>query len=336
MAIFIRTPFNHGIIYDMGCSDEFSPAEFLHEQILPHLECYCGSKVAQVILSHPHADHIQEIDRIKADSPLYPSLLTCPHDKPGNPDEAIDWDRMQLSNATDGLLGNYRDLYAKRRLPLQTIRYEGSARVPNVAYGVYYVRPPKVAELFPNDDHAYGNGVSLALYYRHGSNSILIPGDINPESLSHLLAERAGAEKRFTAFDRDYVKSNPTHHSASSGPGLREVLQEHGLSVLVAPHHGLKSCYCGDIYNYIKGGKPGLVAISEKRHMGENDGEVDKRYQNEGGSHGNRVQIDGGKLEKKYSVSTRNGHHILVKFSGTSPPEVILEETAECLLQHLD
>jgi len=38
LAIFLRTPFNHGIRYDFGSSEDFSPNAFLKEKIIPHLD----------------------------------------------------------------------------------------------------------------------------------------------------------------------------------------------------------------------------------------------------------------------------------------------------------
>ncbi len=338
LSIFIRTPFNHGIIYDLGASDGFSPAEFLTEHVIGNLDEYRGSKIAQVILSHPHSDHIRELESIRPCQPLCPALLTCPHDKATCPPEAVDWDRAQLTDGTGGLLGRYRGLYEGRSPPLQTIRYQGVAAIPGVEYGIYYIRPPIVARLFPNDDHEYGNGMSLVLYYRHGVNSILIPGDINPTAFECLLAGGAGVEKRYTVFDRGYAERFPLHHaSTSEQPGLAERLGEHGLTVLVAPHHGLESGFHAGLYDCMKDGKPLLNLVSEKRHTGGNGGSVDNRYQGEEYAAGVLPRVEGSMVQRSYSVSTRNGHHILIKFSGCSRrPEVALETDPVRLLNHLD
>jgi len=101
LSVTLRLPHNIGIIYDLGCSDEFSPTEFITDNILPHLtehKEYSNYKIAQCVLSHPHADHIQEIDAILADEDdqalIYPALITCPNDKEVG-DLKVDFSRIE-------------------------------------------------------------------------------------------------------------------------------------------------------------------------------------------------------------------------------------------------
>jgi beta-lactamase superfamily II metal-dependent hydrolase len=58
LCAFIRTPTNHGILYDIGTVDGFTPTDFLRDNIIPHLAKYEGNDLAQVVISHPHLDHI--------------------------------------------------------------------------------------------------------------------------------------------------------------------------------------------------------------------------------------------------------------------------------------
>ncbi|MGA7741097.1 MAG: hypothetical protein WCE40_04595 [Polyangia bacterium] len=332
LSVFIRTPTNHGLIYDMGCRDDFSPADFLAEYIVPHLDKFGDSRIAQTILSHPHADHISEVEKLQSGCPLHPHFLTCPHDR--DPAEAVSFDRINNPKGTEALIASYRSLYQKRTPPLQSLVYESPLSTPDVQYGLYYVAPPVVAKLCPSSDQDYANSMSIVFYYRHGKHSILLPGDITPDILQRLLRDAAGVQKRFSHFDRSAQEKHPKWASVTSDqPRLGQQLGQHGLSVLVAPHHGLESGYSAALYGSLQRGKPDLVAISEKRHCSEADGKVDSRYQSDTGAAGLTVRVDGIPQPGTRSVTTRNGHHVLVVFQGTGgSPSVFLEKDPVALL----
>jgi len=337
LSIFIRTPLNQGIIYDFGSSNNFIPTDFIVKRILPFLHKYRRHKIGQSIISHPHADHINNIACLttpsKEESPLKPFLLTCPNDKTKS--ECINWNRIKNPEGSEKLIAIYKNLYEERNPPLQTIRYESSIMVPNVEYGIFYIRPPIVNNLL-DDDQRYANGISLVVFYRHGYHTILIPGDIDPEIMKLILNENEGLEKRYTIFDRNQADVHPNWHiKTEDQPSLKSLLNNHGLSVLVAPHHGLESGFSDDLYNSIKSNKPGIVAISEKKHLTEKDGKINSRYQSEDGAKGQHVYIEG-KKEFRYSISTRQGHHILITFSGTGGlPEIYLEKDINSLIDYI-
>lgn len=343
LCIFIRTALNQGIIYDFGSSEDFRPSDFLQKHIVPHLDKYKDHKLAQRVISHPHADHISNINCLKDNSGeentlFAASLHTCPHHKTEGSvkPEAIDWTRIKNPKGSENNIEIYKSLYEKRRLPLQTICYESPKSIPNLEYGLYYVRPPVVSKIYPDKDQEYGNGTSIVIFFRQGFHTILIPGDMNPDTFKHLLDEGAGLEKRYTIFDRRQNTTHPRWHEASGDqPSLKSLLNNRGLSILLAPHHGLKSGFSEDLYKAMKDEKPGLVVISEKRHLSDTDGEVEPFYQTPEGAKGQKVYI-GGKEENRYSVSTRDGHHILILFHGTGGhPEVYLEKDPEVLLKKL-
>ncbi len=342
LSVFIRTPLNQGIVYDFGSSEDFAPSEFMKVRLLPFLDGYKDKPVAQRFVSHPHADHLTDIGCVKDPdeerSPFNAALHTCPHDKSGAAQpEALDWDRIKNPGGSEDNVEIYKSLYARRALPLQTIQYDSTRSAMNVEYGLYYVRPPVVAGLFPTDDQEYGNGTSLVVYYRHSIHSILLTGDINPDTLKRILEERTGLEKRYTVFERSWAATYPHWHDVTGNqPALKRLLGDNGLSILLAPHHGLESGFSEDLYKAIKGGKPGLVAISEKRHKKDTDGTVHPKYRTSDGAVGQYVSIEG-KVEKRYSVSTQSGHHMLFQFQRASgqPPEVYLEKDPERLVARM-
>lgn len=339
-AAFVRSALNQGFLLDIGSGEEFDPIPFLRSKILPHLDAYVPgkpSRVAQAVLSHPHLDHIRGCAVLAEDSPLYPSLLTCPHDRTSDTiaDESVNWKRVKNPVGSDATISAYRSLYQKRCLPLQTILFNSKRYVPNLEYGVFYIRPPVCEQLHESDDNKYVNATSIMFYLRHGNQSILFPGDMTPEGMSYILGEGAGSEKRFTRFSPQEALTHPEWHNKSGGqPSLKSLLQQYGLTVLVAPHHGLESCFSSDLYRSMRDGKPGLVVISEKRKTDSSEGTVDSRYQSSAGATSLSAEIEGIR-EDRMSISTVNGHHYLIVFSGTGPPKVFGAKSPESLLAKL-
>ena len=336
LAAFVRTGLNHGFIIDMGCSDEFSPAEFIKDTFSKKLDKYMDLRIAQAVLSHPHRDHIQECEYLEQDEPLHPQLLTCPNDKQKG--EEMDWDRVKDDReGSSELLQTYRGLFKNRNPPLQTIEYKTNRQLAStLEYGLFYVHPPVCHKLHPKEDNCYGNATSLMFFLRHGVNTILFPGDMTPEGMVRVLDDGKGVEKRYTIFKPSFTKDHPDWHKKTSDqPGLGELLNEFGLSILVAPHHALESCFSQELYDTMKDGKPQLVVISEKRHTQPQDGKIHAAYQNKEGASGLNVWIDGTR-EKRYSTNTANGHHILIVFNGTGAPKVYLEKDPNGLLEIVD
>jgi hypothetical protein len=333
-AAFLRTGLNHGFVIDMASGEEFDPAKFIKDTFSTKLTKYKDCRIAQGLLSHPHRDHIQQCEHLGDGKPLHPCLITCPNDK--QPGEEVDWGR--ISDDREGfpeLLQTYRDLFKKRTPPLQTIEYETNRQLGSaLEYGIYYLRPPVCDALHPEDDNEYGNATSIMLYLRYGVNTILIPGDMTPEGMERILGGGKGVEKRYTLFKPSFTRDHPDWHKQTSDqPDLGTLLEESGLSILVAPHHGLESCFSQKLYDAMKDSKPQLVVISEKKHTRPQDGAIAAIYQSRDGASGLNVWIDGIR-EKRYSASTANGHHMLITLNGTGVPKVYLEKSADDLLSY--
>lgn len=312
LSILIRTPNNHAILYDLGSSDEFSPLDFINENILPHITEFDYNNqsfnIAQTILSHPHHDHISEVDKFVN---FTTSFLTCPNHK--IEEEKFDFSTIESTEK----LKVYKELYSSRGSGLQIIpSLFDNVNLDGLQYGIYYVRPPKIKELYKKDDHKYGNGCSLVLYYKHGKNSILIPGDITPEAIDLILESDISVEKRFSIITNNPNEEN-WHKENSDQPTLKSLLESQGLSVLITPHHGLESCYSSKLANLVK---PQINVISEKRTTA-NEGTVDNRYQNQDASHGFNVIFDE-TVEFRNSISTKTNESYLIKFCRDNNMEI--------------
>jgi len=336
MAVCLRFPDNRGILYDLGKSEDFSPTAFIRKNIAPSLRSYCGKKIAQCIMSHPHSDHIGEVDEVTAHPriarPLVPYFVSCPNEK--GTGEALDFSRIERKDNAD-IIARYRKSYSGRTPPLQTI-VPGQSEKPiqDFEYGLYYMRPPAVGNIHEKNDQHYGNGVSIAMYVRYGKLSLLLPGDVTPEVLPDILDDTKNVEKRFSPFyNNGYGNTANWHTARLNQPGLGQLLGKHGLSALVAPHHGLESCYCEELFDAIRGGKPIINVISDKRKTSDTDGKVHPRYHREDGAFGLNVDVEGAP-EFRYGVSTKNGQHILVVLrAGASQPAVYLRSDPADLLK---
>ena len=330
-AAFVRSGLNQGFVLDMGGGDLFDPASFAEKHLVPGLDSYKKNKIAQAILSHPHKDHIAQCGRL---AKLYPTLLTCPADLADLAShERVDWSRLgQDDPEKKDLIRTYKSLYEKRKPPMQTIVHDSARTVPNLEYGIYYIDPAVCDALHPKDDNKYGNALSMVFYFRHGSHTILFPGDMTPEGMAQLLASGKGVQKRFSRFEKGFELEHPRwHEETGSQPTLKELLGQ-GLTVLVAPHHGLESCYSKELFAAMRDGKPRLNVLSERRKAHAGDGTTDARYQTEAGAGGLSVDVDG-KSAVRRSVATKNGHHILITFAGSGAPRVYLRQNPEELVK---
>ncbi|HZQ20259.1 MAG TPA: MBL fold metallo-hydrolase [Terriglobales bacterium] len=62
---FLRTPTNHTMLIDSGCTEGFSPALYIAENELPTASKWGTFPLTRMTVTHPHEDHISEIEAIK-------------------------------------------------------------------------------------------------------------------------------------------------------------------------------------------------------------------------------------------------------------------------------
>ena len=336
LAVFIRLPNNVGVIYDLGGGESFSPVEFIDEKIIGHLTQYDGHNIAQLLVSHPHADHIQQASEINCRSPrLRPALVTLPHDVGSNTtaDERVDFTRIENGD-NEELISEYKKLYDNRKPPLRTIDPETlSDRTEDLEYGFYYMRPPKVAIEQPNNDHHYGNGLSFCLWLRYGKHSVWIPGDITPEVHKKVIHGADSVERRIVGHDVDGHQYPHRYHTETKDqPSPNELFRKNGLSVLVAPHHGLESCFPDVLFDSLPDGRVRAAIVSEKRHTGASDGTVDSRYLSSDYVDGVSVDKEGAHIKLR-RVSTASDHHILISLDRNKrDPTIVMRKDALELL----
>lgn len=312
LSILIKTPQNLVVVYDLGSTDSFSPITDIYriKDFFREIEKTNNCCISQCIISHPHLDHISDLigentSFISQNS----AFITCQNDKPENKNgHKIDFSRINNPGENYEQIDNYKSLYKKRELPLVTIN-------PEVDYidfqmGYYYLPHKKVNELFPTDDQEYTNSLSIVLYLSYNGKSILIPGDINPDAFELILEGKC--EKRFTNYNMDLSNYRRKKWATTTDeqPILKDLLKKNGLTILVAPHHGLESGYSEKLFSILGEKKPDIILISEGKHF-KNSGLIAKEYQN--GSTSKGLSENG---KTRWSLTTRNDGNLKVVFDG--------------------
>jgi beta-lactamase superfamily II metal-dependent hydrolase len=97
-SAFIRTPTNYGVLIDCGCTGQFSPALYLVEKELPTIQPRSGHSLTELIVTHPHNDHIGDVETVKEKCP--PALLLR---------QKYDWEDVKTAEADYDNLDTYRD-----------------------------------------------------------------------------------------------------------------------------------------------------------------------------------------------------------------------------------
>lgn len=331
LAIFIRMPNNKCIIYDMGSSEDFSPAEVIKDEFI---DTGYIKGVSQLFVSHPHKDHFQESDvmiggTIKQESI---ELITMPNfedfseeDSVGRKNEKLDETFLSQQMSEDDIK-QYKAIYADRKPPLCVVyaddKHDNSVN-EDIECGLFYMRPPDVKEIHGESVQEYGNGTSLCFYYRHNKHVIWIQGDITPEVMKKMInASSDEIERRFSHLKAANLQENDSLYGynplrSGDNPYPSSLLSDADMRLInVAPHHGLQSCYSEDFFEVAN---PIVNIISESHG---NNGTVDRRYSN----HDKGVYVRSGEDcsqdtgGKRKSLTTRKDGHILMVLGSDGDP----------------
>lgn len=74
LCIFVRSPNGYGVLIDCGKSEKFSPVKWIVENVKSDLTQWNGHALSWLIVTHPHDDHVEDIDYLK--SHLSPAILS--------------------------------------------------------------------------------------------------------------------------------------------------------------------------------------------------------------------------------------------------------------------
>ncbi len=97
-SAFIRTPSNYSVLIDCGCTGSFSPARYIAENELRTARTWNGRALTKLIVTHPHDDHIGDVETVKQTCP--PALLLR---------QTYNWEDVKTAEADYENLDAYRD-----------------------------------------------------------------------------------------------------------------------------------------------------------------------------------------------------------------------------------
>lgn len=243
LSAYVETD-NKKIVIDLGKSCNFSP---VNDFLLPLFEKRgekknCGGKyyLSQVLISHPHQDHISDLDDL--DKHFYIDLYTTPNDLTKGLDahkKNVNWN---LVDDPDGdSVKKVKEVYKGRQLPLRV------SLPTKMTLG--YLYPGNVEDSETLKSESYTNNISLVLYI-HAGYKILFAADVQKEGMKQLLED-----------DKE----------------LKRMIGQ-GVDFLVCPHHGLRSSFSTELFDAMKDGKTKKLNIVSEKANGDDNRNVDSRY----------------------------------------------------------
>jgi beta-lactamase superfamily II metal-dependent hydrolase len=234
---------NKKIVIDLGKSSEFSP---VNDFLLPLFKKrgekrnYGGKYfLSQVFISHPHKDHISDLDNL--DKHFYIDLYTTPNDlsKGAESYKNVNWDLIDDPDSDEVKI--VKEVYKERNLPLRVC---DPSRMT-----IAYIYPGRIENNKILKNESYTNNISITLYI-HSGYRIFFAADIQKEGMKKLLEDNLE---------------------------LRRKLSQ-GVDFLVCPHHGLRSSFSVELFDAMKDGKTKKLNIISEKANGDDNRNVDSRY----------------------------------------------------------
>lgn len=166
LSVHAFTPVGETIVIDLGVSSYFSPMEILERKNI--------STIDMLIISHPHGDHIDEIETLKSKGFFVrqfhrPSWLS--NQEVYNANQSSCYDKVR----------SYIEMSENYNEPIPDNALVGS---PDVSGGV------RIETFYSSDcGHSNINNHSLVTLFEYQGVKVLIPGDNEPASWKSLLEQ---------------------------------------------------------------------------------------------------------------------------------------------------
>ena len=270
---------NQKFLIDLGNNSDFSPIDNFLEPLfirnkIKKIEYGKGEGkyyIDQLFLSHLDKDHIADYEKFK--NKFHPNYMTCPSDNSKMNDKfKINRDKIgELTDLKKLVLDDMQNRKPEHYdRPLVSI-------IDNIQLNFIY---PKECEEIIELSDGYANNISLVLFAKVGSKTVLFPGDLLKKGMKYLI---------------------------DNNKNFKSLLEDNGVDYLVAPHHGLQTSFSEYFFQTIQGNKTRLNIISEKvrsEDSEENRRPVDTRYYHKDYSTGDNS------LNRK-GVKTSLGHIVI-------------------------
>lgn len=221
LCALLVTPTGYGVMIDCGRSKNFSPVRYAAEKL--DLTAWNGYPLAQLVVSHPHDDHIEDISNLR--SMLQPGLLSRESD--------YDWNEIkQTDNADDHAnLNEYVDF--------QSSYNKTPSALPDFG-GVTVDVGPCIS---PADAIGLGstvNNSSTPVFVEYEGVRFCFPGDLEVAGWQRLLEERIFRERlRGCHF---FVASHHGHESGYCADAFDAMGEDPYLNIVSIKHDDTSIC----------------------------------------------------------------------------------------------
>ncbi len=251
----IKSPNGYLCVMDCGGSDDFSAIEWLAGQTWTEHKNY---KLAELIVTHPHVDHIADIEKVS--EVLQPFMILRRKD--------LDWDKVTRGGSDQiAAMQHYVETYMPPGYNSTVDENEKPFWGDGFSLSTFCLDEGKVREI-SGTDSAYVNNTSYVTILKHGNYCFALTGDIETDGMAALLKQ-----------------SQELRNAISSG-----------VDFYLTPHHGHPSAFSSDWFNTAGPTHIMNIASERRKRQGENEGQakVDSRYSQEECCKGNNR--DGRKL----------------------------------------
>ncbi len=223
---FIISPNGYGLMIDCGAREDFSPVKYTRQIgiITPYVRKNgrWPRKIAKFVLTHPHADHLNDIGELVRKREQEPGIVQrCKH--------VLTKIQPQPSTSTQNPRERKSLENLNKYLKWQE-RYSQDAEEPNWGFKLFHKSLTKSqVEEVSSEDNEYVNNTSIVTVIEHNDVKFLFPGDLQVSGWEKLLEDERFVE-------------------AASGTNF-----------FITSHHGHKNGFTKKIIDVL--GKPDLFVI---------------------------------------------------------------------------
>lgn len=196
---FVISPNGYGLLIDCGRKEHFSPVKYILENEMSSVRTFNGYKLAQFILTHPHDDHLNDVERLK--NYLPPAIMIR---------QRYDWEEVKNGGSQQG---EYENLDAfsqwQKSYNRKVVQWPDWGMELKYMENGTYLTPQEAKEL---DEAKFVNNSSIVAAVEYKGWKILLPGDLEKAAWLELLGNQSF--RNLTGGTSFFVAS---HHGHSSG-----------------------------------------------------------------------------------------------------------------------
>lgn len=191
---FAKTPTNETLLIDCGSAADFSPVSYVKDNEMPTEALQRTYPLTKFILSHPHDDHITDIETLTGELP--PQILLR---------HRYDWNEVKANPR--GKRYEALDHYAKWQSGY-------NSKASPVEWGMRIITSPSLTpeEAKKIDEQKFVNNSSIPVILEYNGFKIVLPGDLETAGWQALLAK-----DEFRAAIANTSVLVASHHGHSSG-----------------------------------------------------------------------------------------------------------------------